>query len=169
MGIGVPGLQWFKGRLILQYSSLPSVTLVSSPPSATTFFSSRVGNVCYFVTPEGVHLLHTSILSRLSLTLSCSPHGSYREATASTKNLRMMPIYMLHSSAQRLSWTSPMDALYCRPPTASGRVRDGHHCVLNIPNWAISTHPVGRFSIYLAGIENRHSVTMWQTSERLLF
>lgn len=34
-----------------------------------------------------------------------------------------------------------------RTPTASGQIRerDGHHCVLNIPNWVISTHPVGRF------------------------
>lgn len=96
MGIGGPGLQLFITV------PLPSVMLVSSPPTATTFFSSRVGNVCYFVTPEGVNLFHTTILTRLSL--SYSPHFSHREAWVckKAKNPWMIAIYMLHSSVQRL-------------------------------------------------------------------
>lgn len=96
-------LEWgLEGQGYNNSLPLASVMLVSSPPTATTFFSSRVRNVCYFVTPEGVHLFHTSILTRLSL--SCSPHVSHREAWVckKAKNPWMIAIYMLHSSVQRL-------------------------------------------------------------------
>ncbi len=166
-GSRVPGLQWFKGRSILHYSSLPSVTLVSSPPSTTTFFSSRVGNVCYFVTPEGV-TSSTLVSSPGSLWLSpVHPHGSYREATASTKNPQddaHLYAALIHSAAV-LNFPHGMHCPHRRTPTASGRSeREMATTVcLNIPNWS-HLH-----SSCWQVFENRHSVTMWQTSERLLF
>lgn len=157
MGIGGPGLQLFITV------PLPSVMLVSSPPTATTFFSSRVGNVCYFVTPEGVNLFHTTILTRLSL--SYSPHFSHREAWVckKAKNPWMIAIYMLHSSVQRLEavLNSPHGCAVLtpgqlQPPDSKEREMSTtvHYIFPTVPSPFILSP-----SFPFPGIENRHSVT----------
>lgn len=61
---------------------------------------------------------------------------------------------LIHWSAGGLSWTSTLETLSTLLVDFAVHV---HHCLLNIPNRADSIHPVRRFFITMAGIENRRS------------
>lgn len=102
--------------------------LVSSPLTSTTLFSSRVGNVCYFVTPEGVH---SSTL--LSLPGSLSPvHPMPATSMSLYKSLNQKPyddghLYaaLIRSAAGGCPELPPwIHSPHSRPTTASRQKRE---------------------------------------------
>lgn len=113
---------------MIHYSSLLRVRLVSSPPTSTTLFSSRVGNVCYFVTPEGVH---SSTL--LSSPGSLSPvHPMPATSMSLYKSLNQKPyddghLYaaLIRSAAGGCPELPPwIHSPHSRPTTASRQQRE---------------------------------------------
>lgn len=145
MGIGGPGLQWFiivpcweSGwshlLLPLQPFSVPELEMFA------TLSRQRESTLPRYYPLQALSLLF----------IPCQPQA-WVCTKASTKNPMMMAIYMLHSSAQQLGAVlnfphgfTLLTPGQLQPPDS--KERDVLHCALNIPNCALSTHPVSKYS-----------------------